>query len=101
MSAAAYSSFPVDRIGDWLKELERILKGFDALPSCAQEAVSTVVESLAHDPDTSLAEIAQLNVLLAPYRPRSDDRRHQRGASLSQERTQYAHRIALTLSQSS
>ena len=57
MSAAAHS-FPVDRMSDWLEELERIMKAFDALPSAAQAAVKSVVESLVRDPDTSDAEIA-------------------------------------------
>ena len=100
MSAAAHS-FPADRTSDWLEELERITKAFDALPSAAQEAVNAVVESLVHDPDTSDDEIARLNALLAVYRSHSGDRQHQRQASLSHKRTQYAHRIALALSQSS
>ena len=100
MSAAAYSP-PADRTSDWLEELERILKEFDALPSHAQDAVSSVINSLLHDPDTSDVEITHLNALLARHRPRSDDRRQQHRPSLSQERTQFAHRIALTLSQSS
>lgn len=97
MSAAAYSS-PFDRMSDWLEELERILNGFDALPSAAQDAVRSVVESIARDPDTGDAEIRHLDALLAPYRSRSDDGRQQRRASLSQERTQYAQRIALAQS---
>ena len=84
-----------------LEELERILNGFDALPSAAQEAVGSVVESLGHDPDTSDAEIGHLNALLAPHGPRSVDGRHQRWASRAHKRTQSAHRIALTLSHSS
>jgi hypothetical protein len=88
-------------MSDWLEELDRIMQAFDALPSAAQDAVNSAVESLVRDPDTSDAEIAHLNALLALRRPGSDDGRHQRRASLSQKRTQYAHRIALALSQSS
>ncbi|MGZ6563166.1 MAG: hypothetical protein ACXVH1_26945 [Solirubrobacteraceae bacterium] len=99
MSAAAYSP-PADRTSDWLEELERILKEFDALPNHAQDAVSSVVNSLLHDPDTSDSEITHLNALIARHRPRSDEGRQHRRPSLSKKRTQYAHRIALTLSQS-
>jgi hypothetical protein len=98
MSAAAHS-FPVDRMSEWLEELERVMKAFDALPSAAQAAVKSVVESLVRDPDTSDVEIAHLNALLALRRPGSDDGRHQRRASLSHKRTQYAHRAALALPQ--
>jgi hypothetical protein len=70
MSAAAYSP-PADRTSDWLEELERILKEFDALPNHAQDAVSSVVNSLLHDPDTSDSEITHLNALIARHRPRS------------------------------
>ena len=97
MTAAAYSS-PVDRVSDWLEELERVLKEFDALPTAAQDAVSSLVHSLLHDPDTSEAEVTHLNALIAQHRPRSHDRRQQCWASLSQTRTQYAHRIALAQS---
>jgi hypothetical protein len=99
MTAAVYV-LPADRMSDWLEELERILKEFDALPSAAQDAVNAVVESLVHDPNTPGAEIAHLNALLALHRTHSDDGRQQRRASLSQKRTQYAHRITLALSQS-
>jgi hypothetical protein len=99
MSAAAYSS-PVDRMSGWLKELERILTEFDTLPSAAQDAVNSVVESLLCDPDTGDADLAQLNALLAARRP-DYDRRSRRRTSLSQTRTRYAHRILLTISQSS
>lgn len=84
-----------------LEELKRIMKAFDALASAAQAAVKCVVESLVRDPDTSDVEIAHLNALLALRRPGSDDGRHQRRASPSRKRTQYAHRVALALSQSS
>ena len=86
MSAAAHV-VPVDRMRDWLEELERILKAFDALPSAAQEAVNSVIESLALDPNTSDAEIAQLNTMLARYKPSADDGRQQRpGAFRRSER---------------
>ena len=101
MSAAAYSS-PCDRMSDWLEELERTLQAFDALPSAAQDAVNSVVESIVHDPETSPAEISHLNALLALHAMlRSEDGRQQRRTSLSQKRTQYVHRVALALSQSS
>lgn len=99
MSAAAHV-VPVDRMRDWLEELERIMKAFDALPSAAQEAVNSVVESLALDPNTSDAEIAQLNTILARYKSSADDDRQQRPESLSQKRTRCAHRVALSLSPS-
>ena len=100
MSAAAYVS-PADRMSDWLEELERILKEFDALPSAAQDAVNSVVGSLLRDPNTRDVEIVHLNALLALHRMRSDDGRKPHRASLSQKRTQYAHRITLALSQGS
>jgi hypothetical protein len=88
-------------MSDWLEELERIVKAFDALPSAAQDAINSVVESLLHDPDTSDAEIAHLNALLALHgMQKSDDGRHQRRAHFPQKPTQYAHRVALALSQS-
>ena len=100
MSAAAYSS-PVDRMSDWLEELERTLKAFDALPSAAQDAVNAVVESFVRDSETSHAEISHLNALLALHgMPQSDEGRHQCRANFPQKRTQCAHRVALTLSQS-
>ena len=98
MSVAAYS-FSGDRMSDWLEELERILTGFDTLPSAAQDAVNSVVESLLHDPDTGGAEIAQLNALLAA-RTTGCDGRHQRRATPSQTRTRYAHRLLIAISQS-
>jgi hypothetical protein len=101
MSAAAYSS-PVDRMSDWLEELGRTLKAFDALPSAAQDAVKVVVESFVNDPETSQAEISHVSALLALHgMAQSEAGRHQRRASISQKRTQYAHRVALALTQSS
>ncbi len=82
-------------MSDWLEELERILTGFDTLPSAAQDAVNAVVESLLHDPDNGDAEIAQLNALLAARSPGYDGR-HQRRVSLVQKRTRYAHRALTT-----
>ncbi len=70
MGVAVYT-LPVDRPCDWLEELERILKRFDAMSSVAQDAVGSVVESLLHDPATSDAEIAHANALLAGHKPRS------------------------------
>ena len=46
MVAAAYELLSVDRNCDWLAELEQIVSRFDALPSAAQVAVRSVVESL-------------------------------------------------------
>ena len=101
MYAAAYSS-PCDRMSDWLEELERTLQAFDGLPRAAQDAVNVVVEAFLADRETSPAEISHLNALLALHgMPYSDDGRHQRRASPSRKRTQYAHRVALALSQSS
>ena len=71
------------------------------MPTAAQDAVSSLVDSLLHDPDTSEAEVTHLNALIAQHRPRSDDGRQLRRASLSQTRTQYACHIALALSQRS
>ena len=82
MSTAAYSS-PGDRMSDWLEELERILTGFDTLPSAAQDAVNSVVESLLHEPDPGDTEIDQLNALLAARSPGYGGL-HQRRASPSQ-----------------
>ena len=101
MSAAPSRGFPVDRISDWLQELEHTLQGFDALPIAAQHAVRSAVDSIAHDPLTSNAERARLDGLLAAYRPGSTDPRHQRRANIPTKRTQHAHRITLALSQSS
>ncbi len=100
MSAAA-QAVPVDRISDWLEELERIMQAFDTLPSAAQDAVNSVIESLARDTNTSDAEIAHLNALLALHKSSLDDGRQQRPTSRSQKRSYYADRIALSLSQSS
>jgi hypothetical protein len=88
-------------MSDWLEELERTLKAFDALPSAAQDAVNAVVESFVRDPETNQAEISHLNALLALHgMQKSDDGRHQRRAHFPQKPTQYAHRVALALSQS-
>jgi hypothetical protein len=69
MGTAAYT-LPVDRPRDWLEELERILKRADAMSSVAQDAVSSVVESFLHDPDTTETEIASVNALLAHHTSR-------------------------------
>jgi hypothetical protein len=69
MGLAVYT-LPVDRQCDWLDELERILKRFDAMSNAAQDAVSSVVESFLHDPDTTDAEIAHVNALRARHKPR-------------------------------
>ena len=101
MSAAAHSS-PVDRMSDWLEELERILKAFDALPSAAQNAVNSVVESFVHDPATSHAEISHLNALFALHgAPHSDGGQPQRRARLLHKRADHATRVALAFTQSS
>jgi hypothetical protein len=95
MSTAAYSS-RVDPTIDWLEELERTLTAFDALPSAAQNAVNSVVESFVHDPETSPAETSRLNALLALHEmPHSDDGRHQPRPSLPHMQTQYTHRVAI------
>ena len=69
MGTAAYT-LPSDRPSDWLEELERILKRADAMSSVALNAVSSVVESFLHDPDTADTEIARMNALLARHRSR-------------------------------
>jgi hypothetical protein len=52
-------------MSDWLEELERTLTAFDGLPRAAQDAVNSVVESLIHDPETTQAEVSQIDALLA------------------------------------
>lgn len=66
MVAAAYELLSVDRNCDWVAELEQIVSKFDALPSAAQDAVRSVVESLLRDPKATAFERAQANALLAP-----------------------------------
>ena len=66
MGTAAYT-LPVNRPRDWLEELETILKRADAMSSVAQDAVSSVVESFLHDPDTTDTEIASVNALFARH----------------------------------
>jgi len=66
MVAAAYELTSVDRNCDWLAELQQILSRSDALPSAAQVAVRSVVESLLRDPETTALELAQAHALLAP-----------------------------------
>jgi hypothetical protein len=66
MVAAAYELPSVDRNCDWLAELEQIVSRSDALPSAAQVAVRSVVESLLRDPETTALELAQAHALLAP-----------------------------------
>jgi hypothetical protein len=71
MVAAAYELPSVDRNCDWLAELEQIVSRSDALPSAAQVAVRSVVESLLRDPETTALELAQAHALLAPEAARS------------------------------
>jgi hypothetical protein len=75
MGVAAYT-LPVDRQGDWLAELERILDRWEAMSGAAQGAVSTVVESLLSDPESSETEVALARALLT-----SRERRRLRPAS--------------------
>lgn len=81
MAAAAYTP-SVERTSDWLEELERILKGFDAIPSAARDAVRSVVESLVHDPDTTDAEIGYASALLADHAQRLPEAPPQRRSIL-------------------
>ena len=99
MSAAAYSS-SVDRTSDWLAELEVALKRFEAIPSAAQDAVRSVVESLLNDPETTKGEIAYARALLANSDRRSEDTRHRREPSLLEQPIHYGFRVALTRPQS-
>ena len=99
MAAAAYSS-SVDRTSDWLEELEGVLKRFDAFPSAAQEAVRSVVASLLNDPETTSAEIAYAQAVLASTDRRSAETRHRPERSLPQQPTQYGFRAALARPQS-
>jgi hypothetical protein len=66
MVAAAYEVRSVDRNCDWLAELEQIVSRFEALPSAAQDAVRSVVESLLRDPETTALERVHAHALLAP-----------------------------------
>jgi hypothetical protein len=75
MSAAALT-LPVDRQGDWLAELERILNRWDGMSTAARHAVGTVVESLLDDPESSETEIALARALLS-----DQERRRLRPAS--------------------
>ena len=67
MSAAAHT-LPVDRQGDWLVELERVLDDWDAIPVAAQDAVYVVVESLLDDPGNSDTDIAHALALLPRHK---------------------------------
>jgi len=64
MVAAAYELPSVDRNCDWLAELEQIVSR--SLPSAAQVAVRSVVESLLRDPEATALELTQAHALLAP-----------------------------------
>jgi hypothetical protein len=66
MVAAAYEVRSVDRNCDWLAELEQLVGRFEALPSAAQDAVRSVVESLLRDPETTALERVNAQALLAP-----------------------------------
>jgi hypothetical protein len=68
MGAAAYT-LPVDREGDWLEELDRILKRIDATSRPVRIAVPSVVESILADLDITDVERAHLSVLLSQHRP--------------------------------
>jgi hypothetical protein len=68
MGAAAYT-LPVDREGDWLEELDRILKRIDATSRPVRIAVPSVVESILADLDITDVERAHLSVLLSQNRP--------------------------------
>jgi len=81
MAAAAHSPSR-DHASDRLEELERILKGFDAIPDAARDVVRSVVESLLHDPATTDAEIAHANVLLARRVQRVQETSPQRRPSI-------------------
>jgi hypothetical protein len=69
MVAAAYT-LPVDRQRDWLEELERIVKRFDAMSSAVQVAVLSACESVLDDLDITEAERTHLIALLARRKPR-------------------------------
>jgi hypothetical protein len=69
MSAAAYT-LPVDRQGDWLAELERILNRWDGMTTAARDAVGTVVETLLDDPESSETEVALARALLTDHERR-------------------------------
>jgi hypothetical protein len=71
MVAAAYEVRSVDRNCDWLAELEQIVSRLEALPSAAQDAVRSVVESLLRDPETTALERVHAHALLAPEASRS------------------------------
>jgi hypothetical protein len=88
-------------MSEWLEELERVMKAFDALPSAAQAAVKSIVESLVRDPDTSDVEIAHLNALLALRNPVQTTGGISVGRAFHTSERSYAHRGALALSHSS
>ena len=67
MVVAVYELPSVDRNCDWLAELEQIVSRLDALPSAAQAAVRSVVESLLRDPEATALELAQARALLARW----------------------------------
>ena len=69
MVAAAYT-FPVYWQRDWLEELERIVKRFDAMSSAVQIAVLSACASVLDDLDITEAEKAHLVTLLARRKPR-------------------------------
>lgn len=68
MSVAAYA-VPVDRRGEWLEELERILDHWDDLSVGAQDAVTASVESFLGDRETPEMDCVRARVLLARVKP--------------------------------
>lgn len=64
MSAAAYT-LPVDRQGDWLRELGRIFEDWDAMTPAARDAVDRVVDAFLASPETSEEDVAAIHALIA------------------------------------
>jgi hypothetical protein len=69
MVAAVYT-LHADRQRDWLEELERIVRRFDAMSSAVQIAVLSACESVLDDLDITEVEKAHLVALLARRKPR-------------------------------
>jgi hypothetical protein len=64
MSAAAYT-LPVDRQGDWIVELERIMDDWDAITDAARDAVCAVLKSVLADTASSASDAIHARAMLA------------------------------------
>jgi hypothetical protein len=77
MGAAAHPLL-VDRICDWLEELERILHRFDEMSETAHAAIASVVQSILQETDITDAEAGYVSTLWARHSARSDTPRRER-----------------------